>query len=150
MDEDSLASLRESVQHYDAQRGMDFARRAICRGIDPIMVSEVLTDALRKIGEGYSRGDVWLPDLMGVANVMEKAIPIIQEAIEESGAQQKVPGTVVIGTVYGDLHSIGKTLVSTLLTAAGFTVYDLGINVTSSSSYGGFLPMILTSWQCLL
>lgn len=65
------------------------------------------------------------------------AMPIIEEEIERVGVKRESLGTVVIGTVYGDIHSIGKTMVATLLTAHGFEVNDLRINVTAESFVDG-------------
>ncbi|MFW6056774.1 MAG: cobalamin-dependent protein, partial [Chloroflexota bacterium] len=76
-------------------------------------------------------GDMFLPDLVGAADAMTAATPVIEEEIKRTGAERQSTGTVVIGTVYGDIHTIGKTMVATLLQAEGFTVYDAGINVTA-------------------
>jgi len=90
-----------------------------------------MTDAIREIGEGFNRGDLFLPDLIGAADAMSAATPIVEEEIRRVGADTQSTGSVVIGTVYGDIHTIGKTMVATLLQAEGFTVHDIGINVTA-------------------
>jgi len=92
-----------------------------------------MTVAIREIGDAFGAGELWLPELVGVATAMTAATPIIEEEIERVGATRESQGTVVIGTVYGDIHTIGKTMVSTMLTADGFAVNDLGINVTAKS-----------------
>jgi methanogenic corrinoid protein MtbC1 len=76
---------------------------------------------------------------VGAAAAMEAATPIIEEEIKRVGATRESLGSVVIGTVFGDIHTIGKTMVATLLTAGGFAVADLGINVTAESFLKGIM-----------
>jgi len=75
--------------------------------------------------------------LVGAADAMSAATPIIDEEIARVGAKKESLGSAVIGTVYGDIHTIGKTMVATLLTAEGFAVEDLGINVTAEQFVEG-------------
>lgn len=126
-----LENLRKAVIQYDSEGAAIWAKKAIEKGIDPMKALAALTDAIRQIGNGYGRGEFFLPDLVGAAKVMTNATPIIEEEIKRSGKKREFLGTIVIGTVYGDIHSIGKTMVATLLTAEGFEVIDLGVNVTA-------------------
>ncbi|MFA9404085.1 MAG: B12-binding domain-containing protein, partial [Anaerolineales bacterium] len=96
--------------------------------MDPIQVLDALTEAIREVGDGFGKGELFLPELVGAANAMQKATPILEEEIKKSGARRESVGRVVIGSVYGDMHNIGKTMVCTLLTADGFEVIDLGIS----------------------
>jgi len=96
-----------------------------------------MTVAIRQVGEGFGNGELWLPDLVGAAAAMTSAMPIIEEEIKRAGAKRESVGIVVIGTVYGDIHTIGKTMVATMLTADGFAVIDLGINVTAENFVKG-------------
>ena len=98
-------------------------------GIDPLEALDVMTVAIREIGDAFGRGELWLPDLVGASDAMQSAVPILEEEIKRRGENREALGIVVVGTVFGDIHSIGKTMVSTLLTAAGFEVHDLGVNV---------------------
>ena len=70
-----------------------------------------------------------LPDLVGAADAMQAAMPIIEEELKRTGAKREAMGIVVAGTVFGDIHSIGETMVCTLLVAGGFEVHDLGVNI---------------------
>lgn len=124
-----LENLKKSVIEYDAEGAVRWVRKAIDERIDPLKVVDALTTGIKQVGDGFGKGELWLPDLVGAAGVMQSAIPIVEEEIKKRGAKRETLGTVVIGTVYGDIHSIGKTMVSTLLIAEGFTVNDLGINV---------------------
>jgi len=133
-----LDNLKKAIIEYDSQGAASWAKIVVKEGIDPTMALDAMTVAIRQIGDGFSRGELWLPDLVGAADAMSAATPIIEEEIKRVGAKRESLGTVVIGTVYGDIHTIGKTMVATLLQADGFIVNDLGINVTTE----GFLEGI--------
>ena len=137
MSVDVLENLRRAIMEYDGGAAANWARRAVEGRIDPIKALDTMTVAIREVGEGFGRGELWLPDLVGAADAMTSAMPIIEEEIRRVGAKRESLGTVVIGTVYGDIHSIGKTMVATLLTAHGFAVNDLGINVTAEGFVEG-------------
>ena len=96
-----------------------------------------MTEAIKQVDDGFGRGELWLPDLIGAADAMSSATPIIEEEIKRIGGRRESLGTVVIGTVYGNIHTIGKTMVATLLTAEGFVVNDLGVNVTAEEFMEG-------------
>jgi len=132
-----LETLKKAIIEYDTQGAAHAARKAVQERIDPIEAFDAMTVALRQVGEGFGRGELWLPDLVGAAAAMEAAAPIIEQEIKRIDARRDSLGTVVIGTVYGDIHTIGKTMVATLLTADGFVVNDLGINISAESFVGG-------------
>lgn len=108
-----------------------WARQALNQGVDPLQGLEALTVAIREVGEGFASGDLFLPDLVGAADAMQSALPILQGAFASSGQTREPLGVVVIGTVAGDIHTIGKSMVGALLSAEGFEVNDLGINVSA-------------------
>lgn len=126
-----LENLKKAVMEYDSEGAANWARKAVEAGIDPVEALDAMTVAIRQVGDGFGRGEFWLPDLIGAADAMLAATPILEEEIKRRGTKRESLGTVVIGTVYGDIHTIGKTMVATLLTANGFQVYDVGINVTA-------------------
>jgi len=131
MDSETVQNLKKAVLEYDAEGAASWARRAVEEGIDPIEVADALTEAIRLVGDGFASRELWLPDLIGAATAMKSAMPVIEEEIARTGKNRKTAGTVAIGTVYGDIHDIGKDMVATLLIADGFTVHDLGINVSA-------------------
>jgi len=137
MSTEILENLRRAIVEYDSAGAASWARKAVQEGIDPIKALATMTAAIRQVGDGFARGELWLPDLVGAADAMTSATPIIEEEIERKGTKRESLGTVVIGTVYGDIHTIGKTMVATLLTADGFVVNDLGINVTAENFVEG-------------
>lgn len=124
--------LKEAVRTYDHKRAVELARQTIEEKLDPLKAFEAMTEAIREVGEQFGKGELFLPELVGAAEAMQSAAPILQEEIRKSGAKRESNGTVVIGSVFGDMHNIGKTMVGTLLTADGFEVIDLGINVETS------------------
>lgn len=126
---DFIEKLKNTVLEFDINNAELIARQAIDTGVDPIEAANALTEGIRIIGDQFGKGELFLPDLVCASEVLKKAFPIINEAIEAKGQKQTSLGKVVIGTVFGDIHSIGKGMVATLLYAAGFEVIDLGINV---------------------
>jgi len=128
---DYIQRLKNLVTEFNIDNAEAVAKEAILNGTDPIAASAALTDAIREVGDAFGRGDLFLPDLVCASEVLKKAFPVINEAIDKKGLSQESLGKVVIGTVFGDIHSIGKGMVATLLYAAGFKVIDLGINVKS-------------------
>ena len=124
-----LENLGKSVLEYDNAGTEHWARKAIEAKISPVEAMNALTKAIRKVGDGYGRGELWLPDLVGAASAMQSAIPIIEEQLKKEGQTRESLGLVVIGTVFGDIHNIGKDMVATLLMASNFEVIDLGIDI---------------------
>jgi len=131
MSTELLENLKKAIVEYDSEEAVNLARRAIQEKIDPIKILAAMTAAIRQVGDGFGKGELWLPDLVGAADAMTSATPIIEEEMKRRGTTRESLGIIVIGTVYGDIHTIGKTMVATLLIAEGFIVNDLGINVTS-------------------
>ena len=129
MDNEIIEGLKKAIKKYDSEKAENLAKRAVEEKLDPLRVLDAMTVAIREVGDAFGRGDLWLPDLVGAADAMQAAMPIIEEEIKRTGAKRESLGTVVAGTVFGDIHSIGKTMVCTLLTAEGFKVHDLGVNI---------------------
>lgn len=126
---DLIQQLKDIVLNFDIDNAEEVAKKAINGGVDPLQAASALTEAIKEVGDKFGSGELFLPDLVCASEVLKKAFPIINEAIEAKGASPTSLGKVVIGTVFGDIHSIGKGMVATLLYAAGFKVIDLGINV---------------------
>ena len=107
------------------------ATRIVKEGIDPLEALDAMTLGIRQVGDGFNKGELWLPDLIRASEAFQAALPILMEELTRSGKERKNSGVVVIGTVFGDIHNIGKDMVATLLVADGFVVQDLGVNVTA-------------------
>ncbi len=128
MDE-MLEQLKNMVLEFNIDIAEETAEKAIKEGIDPTEAANALTEGIQIVGDKFGSGQLFLPDLVCASEVLKKAFPVINREIEKRGQKAKSLGKVVIGTVFGDIHCIGKDMVSTLLYAAGFEVIDLGINV---------------------
>ena len=125
----AVENLKQAILKYDSAAAADWAGKAMDEKQNPVDVLKTVTDVIRDVGEKFANGELWLPDLIGAAAAMKSAMPVIKEQIVSIGEKIETAGSVVIGTVYGDVHSIGKGMVATLLTAEGFTVHDLGIDI---------------------
>jgi methanogenic corrinoid protein MtbC1 len=121
--------LRRAIVEYDNEAAADAAKAVVENGLDPLEALHVMTESIREIGDKFGKGELYLPDLVGASSAMLSAMPIIEEELQKQGKQKTGLGTVIAGTVYGDIHTIGKTMVATLLMAAGFSVYDIGVNI---------------------
>jgi corrinoid protein of di/trimethylamine methyltransferase len=124
-----LEKLHQAVIDYDTQGAAKWAQQAVDEKVDPVAALSALTDAIRHVGDLFGRGELWLPDLIAASDTMSAATDILEEEIRRTGDKQKSLGVVVIGTVAGDIHDIGKNMVGTLLKAGGFEVHDLGIDI---------------------
>lgn len=129
MTTDILGNLKKAIIEYDPDSAASWARKAVEEQIDPLKVFDVLTTSIRQVGDAFGRGELFLPELIGAAQAMEAATPVITEELKKRDLKREPMGTVIIGTVLGDIHTIGKAMVSRLLTAEGFTVHDLGVNI---------------------
>ena len=123
-----LSKLAQSVEDGEPEDAEALAKQALEMGMDPLVcINEGLTKGITKVGESFSCGDAYLPDLILGGEAMKSALAILEPALLED-QEREVAGRVVLGTVKGDLHEIGKTLVGTMLTANGFDVTDIGID----------------------
>jgi corrinoid protein of di/trimethylamine methyltransferase len=129
MTEPILEDLAKAVKEYHEAGVVDLAGKALEEGIDPVAIIDALTEGIREVGDAFGAGEIFLPELVGAAEAMEAAMPIVESALKEQGGTRSSAGKVVAGTVAGDIHNIGKSIFCTLLVADGFHVIDLGIDV---------------------
>lgn len=116
--------------NFDDDLARRLAREAIDLGIDPVeALEDGLAKALREVGDRFGSGDAFITELIAAAQAMETGAEILNEEIVRRGASRKSIGRFLIGTVEGDIHSIGKNIVTTMLRATGFEVVDLGVDV---------------------
>ncbi|MCS7179285.1 MAG: corrinoid protein [Anaerolineae bacterium] len=130
MTDELFRAMAQSIIDGDPDVAADLARKAIEAGIDPLeAINKGFVPGVDYVGEQYGKGEMFLPDLVLAGEAMKAAIAVLEPEIARQGGQRQTLGTVVIGTVEGDIHDIGKTLVATMLSVGGFRVYDLGVDV---------------------
>jgi corrinoid protein of di/trimethylamine methyltransferase len=125
-----LGKLKESILIFDVDLAEKFALKAVNNDIDPLKaVEEGLVKGLDIIGEKYENDEIFLPELMMAANTFQTAMQILEPKISEKGQERAKKGIIVLGTVKGDIHKIGKDIVTLLFRTAGYEVHDLGEDV---------------------
>ena len=118
----------KAIVDGDLEKATEIARRGLEGGIDPLeLMTKGFIPGINEVGEQFGSGKLFIPGLVKSADAMEKATAIINAAIPQQ--QETVSGKIVIGTVEGDMHDIGKTIVVSLLRANGFEVLDLGRDI---------------------
>jgi methanogenic corrinoid protein MtbC1 len=112
MTEELFAAMRQSVIDGDADAAASLASQALEQGVDPLVaIDEAYVPGIRHVGEQFRCGDLFLPDMMLAARAMQKAVAVLEPEMLARSAKRKVLGRVVLGTVKGDIHEIGKNLV---------------------------------------
>jgi corrinoid protein of di/trimethylamine methyltransferase len=125
-----LRQLKDAVVVGEPEQAHKLAMQALEADIAPLTaIEEALNVGMQVVGDKFERDEYFIPDLMMATQAMKAAMKVFEPALMERKEQREVLGTVVIGTVEGDIHEIGKSLVATMLSAAGFQVYDLGVDV---------------------
>ena len=125
-----LSEIISAIKGFDADAAVEAAKKSLEAGMDPVkVIEEGISKALRDVGDKFERGELFLVHLAAAAEAAMRAIKVLEPELMARKVERKVVGKVVIGTVAGDIHSIGKNLVATLLMAAGFDVYNLGEDV---------------------
>jgi 5-methyltetrahydrofolate--homocysteine methyltransferase len=120
--------LYEAIVNGDKNAAVEVTQQALDGGADPqALIDEAMIPAMREAGQRFENEEFFVPELLLAARAMKAALALIRPLLVEEGAEPK--GRVVIGTVKGDLHDIGKNLVSSMLEGAGFDVIDLGTDV---------------------
>lgn len=128
-----FAAMREAIENYDSDAATAAAEQAVDSGIDLLeAVEKGFAGPIRELGEAFDRMEIFLPQLMLGSEAMKAGMAVLEEAITAGGGKIRSKGTVVIGTVEGDIHDIGKTVVAALLQANGYAVHDLGVEVPAS------------------
>jgi corrinoid protein of di/trimethylamine methyltransferase len=125
-----LKILYDAILHGDAKTAAAVTQEAIAEKIDPgLLISDTMIPAMDEVGRLHECGEYFVPDLLLSGRAMKAALDLLRPLLAESGAEPT--GRVVIGTVKGDLHDIGKNLVASMLEGGGFEVTDLGVDVSA-------------------
>ncbi|HKS75773.1 MAG TPA: corrinoid protein [Terriglobales bacterium] len=131
MPDDPFSAMRQSIIDGAPETASNLARQAIAGGIAPLeAIDRGFVPGMHAVGEQFARHQMFLPDMMASAEAMRAAMAVLDPELKRLGRDRPMAGTVVLGTTKGDIHEIGKILVGTLLTANGFRVHDLGVDVS--------------------
>jgi corrinoid protein of di/trimethylamine methyltransferase len=131
MPDDTFTAMRQSIIDGAPDTACDLAQRAVATGIEPLTaINEGYVPGMHAVGDQFAHGQMFLPDMMASAEAMRAAMAVLDPELKKLGTERPMAGVVVLGTTKGDIHEIGKILVGTLLSAHGFRVHDLGVDVT--------------------
>ena len=130
--ENLLEALKSAVEKYEPEKAKQVAKEILNAQMDPLnVIDEVLVPTMSLIGDKFDKMEIFLPELVVAAEAMQAATRILMEPLKKSTERPVTKGKVVLGTVYGDVHDIGKNIVKIMLEVAGFEVFDLGNKVPS-------------------
>jgi corrinoid protein of di/trimethylamine methyltransferase len=133
MTEELFQKMSQSILDGDSDAAVALANQAIQAGIDPLdAITKGFVIGVNQVGENFASGDAFLPELVMAGEAMKAAVATLEPEMQKRGTARQVFGKVVLATVEGDIHEIGKTLVGTMLSASGFQVYDLGVDVPAA------------------
>lgn len=128
--DDILTSLTECIYRGKAEEAASYTSQALKQNLAPGLILEKgMIPAMDRIGEDFSQGLAYIPDLLIAARAMAHGMEALREALIQQGVKSK--GKILLGTVFGDVHDIGKKLLKMTMEGAGFQVIDLGINVNA-------------------
>jgi corrinoid protein of di/trimethylamine methyltransferase len=123
--------LAAAITDGESEQAAELTRAALAAGADPLaIIQQIMVPTLTAVGERFQAFEIFLPELMMAGEAAATATALLEEAIEAAGGERPNLGTVVLGTVEGDIHDIGKNIVGTILKSHGFNVIDLGRDIS--------------------
>ena len=133
-DKELLDRLQAVIMSYDAEKAKTLVQEIIKKKIDPLVVMNyAIAKVAGLLGEKFESGEIFLPHLVLAGDIMSEVSAILESSMTPEESKKMAGKIVVIGTVEGDIHSIGKSIVAMLMKANGFKVYDLGVDVKSDA-----------------
>lgn len=130
MNETLYKSMTQSIIDGNVSQAAELAHQAVDRGIDPLdAVNNGYVVGIKHVGDEFSCGNAFIPELITAGAAMKAAMGVLEPEIAKHGTERDILGVVILGTVEGDVHDIGKNLVGTMLAAYGFEVHDMGVDV---------------------
>lgn len=134
MSQEMFEKLTNSIIEGDPDAAVALTKEALQAGLEPLdVINQGLVPGMTVVGEKFETGEYFLPNLVIAGSAMQMAMEILDPELKERQQERASLGKVVIGTVHGDIHEIGKSLVATMLAANGFEVIDLGVDVTTEA-----------------
>jgi corrinoid protein of di/trimethylamine methyltransferase len=142
MTEDMLRRMAQSIIDGDADAATALAKESISANMDPLdAISKGFVAGVNTVGDAFGRGEAFLPELVMAGEAMKAAVATLDPELKRRGSERQMLGRIVIGTVEGDIHEIGKSLVATMLAASGFDVIDLGVDTPGDKLIGKALEV---------
>jgi len=133
MTEELFKKMAQSVLDGDSEAAVALAKQAVESNIDPLdAITKGYVVGVNQVGESFANGDAFLPELVMAGEAMKAAVTALEPEMKKRGSKRTMLGKVVLATVEGDIHEIGKSLVGTMLSASGFEVFDLGVDVPAA------------------
>jgi corrinoid protein of di/trimethylamine methyltransferase len=133
MSAELFKKMAQSIIDGDSDLAVELANQAMAENIDPLVaITDGYVIGVNTVGEAFANGDAFLPELVMAGEAMKAAVSTLEPEMTKRGTHRTMLGKVVLCTVEGDIHEIGKSLVGTMLSASGFQVYDLGVDVTTA------------------
>jgi len=125
--------MAQSIIDGDSDAAVALAKQVVASGMDPLeAITQGFVMGVNRVGEAFAKGDAFLPELVMAGEAMKAAVSTLEPEMQKRGLQRTMLGKVVLATVEGDIHEIGKSLVGTMLSASGFQVYDMGVDVPTA------------------
>ena len=133
-DESIYERLGATIIAGDKDKLLQAVEDALREGVIPSdIIEKGMSPGMKEVGERFARYEIYLPEMLMAAEAWEYAMKFLEPKLLEAGTERKKVGRVVLGTVKGDVHSIGKTIVGAMLKMSGFEVFDLGVDVAASA-----------------
>jgi len=142
MNEELFKKMAQSIIEGDSELALTLAKESINEQVNPLdAITKGFVVGVNTVGAAFGRGEAFLPELVMAGEAMKAAVGVLDPELKKRGAERKMLGKVVIATVEGDIHEIGKSLVATMLGASGFEVFDLGVDAPSDKIIGKALEV---------
>jgi len=134
IDQEIIDEAQEMLIARNKEKVIEITKKAISDGHNPLeLMDEAFIPAITEVGELFACGQMFLPELIEAAEAMKAATDIVNEALESDAHEQQEKKTIVLASVEGDVHDIGKCIVVSLMKANGFIVHDLGRDVSTAT-----------------
>jgi corrinoid protein of di/trimethylamine methyltransferase len=142
MSEELFTKMAQSIIDGDSDVALALAKESITDNVDPLdAITKGFVVGVNTVGAAFGRGEAFLPELVMAGEAMKAAVSVLDPELKKRGTERKMLGKVVIATVEGDIHEIGKSLVATMLSASGFEVFDLGVDTPTDKIIGKALEI---------
>jgi corrinoid protein of di/trimethylamine methyltransferase len=142
MSEELYKEMAQSIIDGDSDKSVELAQKSIELQMHPLeAITKGFVIGVNHIGDLFGKGEAFLPELVMAGEAMKAAVAVLEPELIKLGSERETLGRVVLATVEGDIHEIGKTLVATMLSASGFEVVDLGVDQPAEKIIGKALEI---------